>query len=833
MPVLSNKFIFAVFLDLRFSLLLFMGVPSVSSALVFNEEFLIGREGAVDLKYLEEGSSVLPGTYVVDVYINSILKLRESIVFSAGEGRKVKPVVSVGLLRKLGVDMDRLMRDGVVPKSLDNNYNFYISDFLKEASIDFEVNDLSLRLSIPQAYMQKSTAGYVDPTLWDEGVAAIFSSYQTNFTRNISYGERNDYRYVGLRNGLNIFGWRLRNDSSFTSGTNTKSKFRSNRTYLERDVRSLDSTIALGELYTSAQGEVFDSVRIRGMQLQTDIGMLPDNEISYTPVVRGVAETNATVEVSQNGFVIYSTSVPPGAFEITDIYPSGSNGDLDVRIIEADGRERVYKQSYSYLPVMTRKGNFRYGLAVGEYSSEGQPSVGILQGTAVYGISDRITGFGGVLQAQKYSASNIGLGLNTPYGGFSVDISNSNSVPARGRGGRGQSVRLLYSKTVNTTGTSFTVIGYRYSTEGYRTLSQHIEELSGQSYLDSSRFSHRRSSFDITVNQSLFQRSSLYLTAGETTYWRRSGSSRRLQFGFSSSVKSASYSLAVSRTQETSRFGRADTQFTASITIPFGQGGRSHQVYANAISSVSGDSSLNTGVSGYLNEDNTLTYSAQANYSRLGGRSGSLGLGLDTSKMKLSAGYSQGPDTSQANLGASGSVVLHGAGVTFGQPVGETFGLVKVTNASGVGLEGYKSIETDGRGYAIVPYMQPYRYNWVSLDSNTLGSDVEVSEASQVVVPTRGSVVAKSFIAEAGRRIQFDLTVESGKTIPFGAQAYDKSGKVIGMVDNLSRLLVFGINDEGNISVRWEGHACVISYKLPPRNPKMSYERVQSTCLKS
>lgn len=95
---------------------------------------------------------------------------------------------------------------------------------------------------------------------------------------------------------------------------------------------------------------------MRGVQLQSDIGMLPDNEISYTPVVRGIAETNATVEVSQNGFVIYSTNVPPGAFEITDIYPSGSNGDLEVKIIEADGRQRSFKQSYSYLPVMTRKG---------------------------------------------------------------------------------------------------------------------------------------------------------------------------------------------------------------------------------------------------------------------------------------------------------------------------------------------------------------------------------------------------------------------------------------------------------------------------------------------
>ena len=49
--------------------------------------------------------------------------------------------------------------------------------------------------------------------------------------------------------------------------------------------------------------------------------MLPDNEISYTPVVRSIVETTATVEVRQNGFVIYSTNVPPAALEITDIYP--------------------------------------------------------------------------------------------------------------------------------------------------------------------------------------------------------------------------------------------------------------------------------------------------------------------------------------------------------------------------------------------------------------------------------------------------------------------------------------------------------------------------------
>ena len=41
--------------------------------------------------------------------------------------------------------------------------------------------------------------------------------------------------------------------------------------------------------------------------------------------------------------------------------------------------------------------------------------------------------------------------------------------------------------------------------------------------------------------------------------------------------------------------------------------------------------------------------------------------------------------------------------------------------------------------------------------------------------------------------------MDSGGKIPFGAQAYDKEERVVGMVDNLSRLLVFGIEDQGRL----------------------------------
>ena len=51
------------------------------------------------------------------------------------------------------------------------------------------------------------------PLFWDDGVTALFSNHQANFTRNTNFGQNSDYRHLGLRNGFNLFGWRLRNDS--------------------------------------------------------------------------------------------------------------------------------------------------------------------------------------------------------------------------------------------------------------------------------------------------------------------------------------------------------------------------------------------------------------------------------------------------------------------------------------------------------------------------------------------------------------------------------------------------------------------------------------------
>ncbi|KVO13415.1 hypothetical protein WL30_00265 [Burkholderia ubonensis] len=66
--------------------------------------------------------------------------------------------------------------------------------------------------------------------------------------------------------------------------------------------------------------------------------------------------------------------------------------------------------------------------------------------------------------------------------------------------------------------------------------------------------------------------------------------------------------------------------------------------------------------------------------------------------------------------------------------------------------------------------------------------------------------------------------------MPFGAQAYDKNGKLLGMIDNQSLLLVFGIEDHGSVDVRWANGSCTVAYGLPQRNNALTYERIVRRC---
>ncbi|WP_106803267.1 fimbria/pilus outer membrane usher protein [Pseudomonas sp. S5D5] len=795
----------------------------------FNTTFLQGAQSAVDLQQLLSANSVLPGTYRVDLYSNEVLVGRRDIDFKRNPGNgRVEACLTLDLLKQLGIDMARLQAQGKLdPQHPQDCYA--LAEMIEEASVRYDSSRLRLLASIPQVAMQRGLRGYVDPQLWDDGVPAAFINYQLNSNRSAGDADTRINNNLGLRNGINLGAWRLRNESNMNGGTGRSNTFTSNRTYLQHDVTPIKGQFSAGEIFSDA--DLFDSVRYRGLKLASDDGMRADSERGYAPVIRGVAQTNATVEIRQNDYILYTANVAPGPFEINDIYPSGSNGDLEITVIESDGSRRVTMQAFSSLPIMVREGQVKYSLSAGTFKSnaDGLATPRFISSTLAYGLTSNLSGIVGVQASEDYSALSIGAGKNTALGAFSLDATHSSSK-ARGQTTQGSSVRALYAKTFAGTDTNFTLAAYRYSTEGYRTLTDHVEDMSEDVRVHTG---HSKTRTDLTINQSLGRNNafgSLYVNASDQRYWNRGGS-QSFSAGYTSNWGDLSYNLGVTRTKQIVTWGApsSDTQLNLSISFPLGSQARAPRAFVTT-SRQHGDTTTQAGINGYVADTSDTFYSVQAGHSDTSGSSGSVNLNSRTSMADVSLGYSQGQGYNSQNLNIAGSVVAHAGGINLGQTVSETFALAEVPGISGAKISSYSGVETGYNGYAVIPTAQPYRVNWISLDTRDLGGNVEVTNATQQLVPRRGAVVVAHYSGTTGRRVLFELFDAQHKPLSFGASLEDGNGKQLAIADPNGNALALVEQDQGTLVIKWGDQQCSAHYALAPQNKALNYERQAMVC---
>ncbi|EDZ9581710.1 fimbria/pilus outer membrane usher protein, partial [Salmonella enterica subsp. enterica serovar Kentucky] len=106
-------------------------------------------------------------------------------------------------------------------------------------------------------------------------------------------------------------------DASYNKTDDSSGEWKSNTLYLERGIPQILGTLRAGDMYTSS--DIFDAVRFRGVRLYRDMQMLPNSKQNFTPLVQGIAQSNALVTIEQNGFVVYQKEVPPGPFSIADL----------------------------------------------------------------------------------------------------------------------------------------------------------------------------------------------------------------------------------------------------------------------------------------------------------------------------------------------------------------------------------------------------------------------------------------------------------------------------------------------------------------------------------
>lgn len=744
-----------------------------------------------------QNNGLTPGHYLTTVIWgqDQIEKKDLTYVLSADKSQLL-PQLTKAELRNWGVKVDA---NKAFEQIADTDNVSNIADYIPGARYDFDPETQMLYLRIPQIYRNAAAVGEISPEYWDDGIPAIWSSYYFSGSRQRNKNLTTDTHWGSTNSGMNIGAWRLRNNSTWGDDNGWSSI----STTLQRDIKRLRSQLEIGQTYTD--GELFDSVQMTGIKLETDTSMLPSSQQGFAPVVRGIANSDAKVSIKQNGYVIYQSYVSAGPFEIRDLSQVTAGSDLEVTITEADGTERSFIQASSSVPVLQREGSLKYSLAAGRYrdTDEGEEP-GFGQATAIYGLPYGMTVYGGLLGASIYRSALVGIGADLHrFGSFSMDVTAAKTTFDGSReDANGMSWRAQYAKDFPVTNTTVTLASYRYSTAGFYTYQEAIDQRNNAD-IDEGIYSYRstnnrRSRMQANLSQSIGQWGSIYANAYQQDYWNLSGHEQSVSLGYSARWAGVSWSVNYSMTKTPST--AQDQQVALTVNIPLSQWLPNAWATYSLNSSQHGSTSHQVGLSGMALKDNNLNYNLQQSYTdNNGGLGGYLSARYRASAGEFGSSYSYQGDNRQLSYTAQGSVVAHPHGITLGRSLQDAFAVVHIADGRDVSIQNAQGIYTDRWGNAIVPTLSNYRHNTITVNTRGRGN-LDIQDASLDVVPTKGAVVSADFIARVGQRVLLTLKKGSGY-VPFGAVfSMDNTTAIVG--DN-GEVYLTGLQGSQAFSVQW------------------------------
>lgn len=803
--------------------------PQVASV-EFNDIFLNRPGGArVDVSRFSKGNVTPPGNYRVDLYVNQSREGRIDVELRpVSEGStSVRPCFDRALLERVGVDFSKLspeaqarLDEGIVGSACTP-----LAELVPDAVAVFDGGELRLDVSVPQVSMSRQTRGYVDSKYWDDGVTAAMLRYNANTYRSQVIGRQSSTQsYLGLDGGVNVGAWRLRHAGNMTDNTRaaTGPRYQSQQTYLQRAFAPIKSQLTLGDAFPD--GAVFDSFGFRGVQLASDDRMYPESQRGYAPTIRGTANSNALVQVRQNGNVIYSTTVAAGAFEINDLYPTGYGGDLELAVTEADGTVRITRLPYTAAVNALRPGVTRYSLTAGQYRSAGLQKAApyLIQGTLQHGFNNTFTGYGGLVAAENYAAGSVGVAMNTGIGAFGGDISLASTRLQNLADRNGQSLRLAYSKLIAPTNTNVALAAYRYSSRGYLGLGDAVALLELEKHGVAQAAGIQRGRLQLTINQALPAGYGwLYVSGSTQDYWNREGRDTQFQAGYNNNYKQINYGISFGR-QFNLNLNKWENRLMLTVSIPLGDSPRAPYSSTTVQRESSGATSVQETVSGTLGRDNAFSYGLRAGHS--GGAQNNTSVGANASYASpvatVTGNASRASNYSQVGAGISGGIVAYGGGVAFTPSMGETMAVVEAEGAEGAVVSNGSGLRVDGWGHAVVSSLQPFTRNPIELDPSGLPLNVQLDSTQEQTVPTAGAVTVVRFDVEsAGRAAILRAKRAGGAPLPFGAEVLDRQGHSVGTVAQAGKIIARNLgSDNGEWTVRWGAAAdetCKLRYALP------------------
>ncbi|MEQ5068443.1 fimbria/pilus outer membrane usher protein [Providencia rettgeri] len=770
----------------------------------------------IDLSYFEK-NNFSEGLYETDIVLNGKRILRgEKIKFISHDGI-IEPCITASVIKRFPLTEDA--KEILLSSEEDHCIN--ISALDKNVTVDFNDSDQVLTISIPQKYLVAVYSSWISPELRDYGIAGLILDYtvsDNNFYRKDS-GNRNNLSAFG-NVGANLAEWRLRANYQYEnklvdSSNDKKSRFEWEQIYAFRDMASLSAKLFVGEIYIKS--DLFDSVRFKGISVFTDESMMPPNLRGYAPQITGVAASNATVTLSQNGRIISQIKVPAGPFVIKDLSQSVM-GTIDVTVIEDNGKETRFQYTTTNIPFLTRKGQVRYTMNLGQLSPENnenidknfitvESSIGVLNNTSV---------FGGLVATSnnQYRAINLGVGQNLGFiGALSVDVTQSYADV--GTRETGKSYRINYAKNLPSIDGQLTLTGYRFADRTFNSLSNFVEK----NFSDNSQgeLDKDKHVFSLSYAQQLhFMNASANITASRKTYWNGKQNnyfSIGLNKFFDEGImKGGSVSLSLNQSRNSR--DKTDNQIYLSVSRPLQTESQNASIsYFASYSDQDKRYTNNVNYSNYVNKDTNynLAASTQDGLSQ-GSVNAFISHSGDTGQLQMSGALSDSMNSASIMVSGSITATQHGISAHRLTYRDQSRLVVDVPKAKGVIIENSHAITND-LGLATISNVPTYYNMEYKVDLNNLPDTVNVEDNVLETALTDGAIGYIKMDADIGKSLISRIKLANGQYPPLGAVVTNTSNnKVSGIIAESGIVYLTGLNMGDQLSINWgEGKSCSFS----------------------
>jgi outer membrane usher protein len=786
-----------------------------------------------ELHQTEESISILsdnefpPGAYEVKLNVNRKLAMVREIDFVLNDG-KVEPCINQEILYKLGLDLNfsEMKTFAWENESCIDTREMEYVDF----SVDWE--NRTLNLKVPQIHIDQKRLRKAQESLWDNGINHFSMNY-TFSSYNYSAQETSSNQYVNIRPRVNIGAWRFQNYSVWTRG-GSRSKWNHISTTASRNIVPLRSEMSLGDTYSSPS--MFDSLKIRGLSMKTSEQMLHSSDRAYVPAIMGIANSDSQLTVVQNGNIIYQANVPAGPYSISDYYPASMGGDLTVSLRETDGTIKTTIVPYAALPVMEKKGHFKYNFSSGSLQEDTGPvsSQYVNQLEMVYGLTETNTVYGGVQASQDYKAVVLGVGSNLgSWGALAADVTRSSHRFQGGQTESGKALKLNYAKGFQTS----TMLSAMYS----RSLDKGFARFrsAAMTGLDTDR---EKALLNLSLSQTLPGDLGA-LSMNMSRYELHSGqNSSTYSVGYSGTRHGISYGVYLNKYRNISPYygmnsasGGTSVSVTASIPLSMLTGSKRSNTSVSYAASRSENQDMDQSVrlSGTA-MDHRVSWGAYQGYGNhdvgaYGGVSASYRSGVGD----FNAGYAySGGGNRNFSYGGAGAVTVTPYGSVWSRSLHESNALVVAPHAKDVHVRNQASIVTNSQGLAVVPGLASFRSNVVSLATDSIPDNVDIENNIVTnLYPTKGALILAKFDTRLGYKTLF---VIQGQDIPVGAKVQVVGSDIEAVVGGFNQLYVVAPEKKGEMHITWmqdsQKQSCTIDFDLQETNKVGGLYVVEAEC---